>query len=112
MLTSQTWTYDFEQSNIQGFSGNLAYHIADLDGDEEPELLLVKTENGQMILDIYRAVDGNVVLSASATGNYNGFAGASLDRTSGMSQLCFLKDNGGTYSIGIVTYSFGNLDAE
>ncbi len=112
LLTSQTWTYDFEQSNIQGFSGNLAYHIADLDGDEEPELLLVKTENGQMILDIYRAVDGNVVLSASATGNYNGFAGASLDRTSGMSQLCFLKDNGGTYSIGIVTYSFGNLDAE
>ena len=109
VIGSQSLSYDFAVGNIPAANGTVSYQVEDLDGDGNPELLVVTVYNGQMGFDIYRVKDSVVTLIANVSGYYTCLGSFDQACNYGMTQICFLKDEGGVYSIGLASNSNGNL---
>lgn len=109
VIGSQSLSYDFAVGNIPAANGTVSYQVEDLDGDGNPELLVVTVYNGQMGVDIYRVKDSVVTLIANVSGYYTCLGSFDQACNYGMTQICFLKDEGGVYSIGLASNSNGNL---
>lgn len=109
VIGSQSLSYDFAVGNIPAANGTVSYQVEDLDGDGNQELLVVTVYNGQMGFDIYRVKDSVVTLIANVSGYYTCLGSFDQACNYGMTQICFLKDEGGVYSIGLASNSNGNL---
>ncbi len=109
VIGSQSLSYDFAVGNIPAANGTVSYQVEDLDGDGNQELLVVTVYNGQMGFDIYRVKDSVVTLIANVSGYYTCLGSFDQACNYGMTQICFLQDEGGVYSIGLASNSNGNL---
>lgn len=109
VIGSQSLSYDFAVGNIPAANGTVSYQVEDLDGDGNQELLVVTVYNGQMGFDIYRVKDSVVTLIANVSGYYTCLGSFDQACNYGMTQICFLKDERGVYSIGLASNSNGNL---
>ena len=102
-LVSQTMSYDYGTNTIPGSDGILGIHKGDLDGDTFPELLVIRFQSGQIVWDIYRINGSEVEFVSTTVPSCNGLAQAMGDMDYEMSQTCFLKDNSGSFFIGIAS---------
>ena len=108
-VTSQAVSYDYGTGSVIGLDGVLGVHKADLDGDTLPELLVIRVQSGQIVWDIYRVNNSAVELVSTTVPSTNGLSQAMSDMSYEMSQTCFLKDQGGSFIIGIVS-NYSNVE--
>ena len=108
-VTSQAVSYDYGTGSVIGLDGVLGVHKADLDGDTLPELLVIRVQSGQIVWDIYRVNNSAVELVSTTVPCTNGLSQAMSDMSYEMSQTCFLKDQGGSFIIGIVS-NYSNVE--
>ena len=108
-ITSQAVSYDYGTGSVTGLDGVLGVHKADLDGDTLPELLVIRVQSGQIVWDIYRVNNSAVELASTTVPCTNGLSQAMSDMSYEMSQTCFLKDQGGSFIIGIVS-NYSNVE--
>ena len=108
-ITSQAVSYDYGTGSVMGLDGVLGVHKADLDGDTLPELLVIRVQSGQIVWDIYRVNNSAVELASTTIPCTNGLSQAMPDMSYEMSQTCFLKDQGGSFIIGIAS-NYSNVE--
>ena len=108
-ITSQAVSYDYGTGSVMGLDGVLGVHKADLDGDTLPELLVIRVQSGQIVWDIYRVNNSAVELASTTIPCTNGLSQAMSDMSYEMSQTCFLKDQGGSFIIGIAS-NYSNVE--
>ena len=108
-ITSQAMSYDYGTGSVMGLDGVLGVHKADLDGDTLPELLVIRVQSGQIVWDIYRVNNSAVELASTTVPCTNGLGQAMSDMSYEMSQTCFLKDQGGSFMIGVVS-NYSNVE--
>ena len=108
-ITSQAVSYDYGTGSVMGLDGVLGVHKADLDGDTLPELLVIRVQSGQIVWDIYRVNNSAVELASTTVPCTNGLSQAMSDMSYEMSQTCFLKDQGGSFIIGIAS-NYSNVE--
>ncbi len=108
-ITSQAVSYDYGTGSVMGLDGVLGVHKADLDGDTLPELLVIRVQSGQILWDIYRVNNSAVELASTTIPCTNGLGQAMSDMSYEMSQTCFLKDQGGSFIIGIAS-NYSNVE--
>lgn len=101
-FTGGTISY-VDSSSMAVISGILNMEQRDIDGDQNPELLVISVSSGTLQFEVYKVMNGNVgqVVCKSAD---LGFGIPVEGITYGGSQECFIKDNG---DIGIASYYSG-----
>lgn len=110
-ISSQAAVYDYETGTISGTDGILGLHKADLDKDGVPELLTIRLQSGQIVWDIYRVNGSTAELVSTTVPSGSSFGKALTDYDYEMSQVCFLKDNGENFQIGIAS-NYRNVEEE
>lgn len=110
-VSSQTAVYDYETGTISGTDGILGLHKADLDKDGVPELLTIRSQSGQIVWDIYRVNGSTAELVSTTVPSGSSLGKALTDYDYEMSQVCFLKDNGENFQIGIAS-NYRNVEEE
>ena len=101
-------SYDYGNGagSAAALNGTLGMECMDLNGDGLEELLVISMKSGKIAFDVYEAEGESVVLKGSGTADA-GFEGAVEGVPYSGTQECFIKENGGTYYVGIVCHYVG-----
>ncbi len=101
-------SYDYGNGagSAAALNGTLGMECMDLNGDGLEELLVISMKSGKIAFDVYEAEGESVVLKGSGTADA-GFEGAVEGAPYSGTQECFIKENGGTYYVGIVCHYVG-----
>lgn len=100
--------YDYGNGagSAAALNGTLGMECRDLNGDGIEELLIISLKGGKIAFDVYEAEGENVTLKGSGTADA-GFEGAVEGVVYSGTQECFIKENSGTYYVGIVCHYVG-----
>ncbi|MDO4601437.1 MAG: hypothetical protein Q4B37_04130 [Eubacteriales bacterium] len=101
-------SYDYGNGagSAAALNGTLGMECTDLNGDGMEELLVISMKSGKIAFDVYEVEGESVVLKGSGTAD-TGFEGAVEGAPYSGTQECFIKENGGTYYVGIVCHYVG-----
>ena len=101
-------SYDYGNGagSAAALNGTLGMECMDLNGDGLEELLVISMKSGKIAFDVYEAEGESVVLKGSGTADA-GFEGAVEGAPYSGTQECFIKENSGTYYVGIVCHYVG-----
>lgn len=100
--------YDYGNGagSVAALNGTLGMECIDLNGDGIEELLIISMKGGKIAFDVYEAEGENVTLKGSGTADA-GFESAVEGVTYSGTQECFIKENSGTYYVGLVCHYVG-----
>ena len=101
-------SYDYGNGagSAAALNGTLGMECMDLNGDGLEGLLVISMKSGKIAFDVYEAEGESVVLKGSGTADA-GFEGAVEGAPYSGTQECFIKENSGTYYVGIVCHYVG-----